>query len=40
MSQEDEEGEEVEDIEEIDRERFNQAVQSTDVEDSSPREYQ
>ena len=34
------EGEDVEDIEDIARERFNQAVQSTDVEGSDPREYQ
>lgn len=34
------EGEEVEDIEEIAKERFNQAVQAADVEDSAPREYQ
>ena len=34
------EGGEGEDVEDIARERFNQAVQSTDVEESDPREYQ
>ena len=34
------EGEEVENIEDIAQERFNQAVQSTNVEESDPREYQ